>query len=94
MLGKGKKINFGGVLMENTNETRKSREIFTTIGEFVKDNAGKLIGAAALGGGIAADVVRVKRHKAKISNDSGEIVEKEIETLDENGNEIPEETTD
>lgn len=73
------------------NNERQSKELVTNVVNWCKDNAGKLIGAAALGGGIAADVVRVKRHKAKIADNDGNIVEQEIETLDENGNTIPEE---
>ena len=81
--------------MENKNE--KNREIVTATIDWCKANAGKLIGGVALGGGIAADVVRRKKHKAMMADDSGNIVEQEIDTLDdegypldENGNRIEE----
>lgn len=77
-------------MAENNNE-RKTTEIFTRACEFVKDNAGKLIGAVALGGGITADVLRAKKHKAVMGGSDG-LEEREIETLDENGNVIMEET--
>ena len=76
--------------MATENNERKTTEIFTRVGEFVKDNAGKLVGALALGGGITADVVRARKHKAVMGGDAG-LEEREIETLDENGEVIMEE---
>ena len=67
-----------------------NKEIITGIIDGIKQNAGKIAGVAALGTGVAVDVIRARRHKATLGNDDGQVVEADIDTIDDSGTPVPE----
>lgn len=70
---------------QNQNRTTFG-DVCSTIGRFVKENLGLILGGVALGAGAGIDAGRrIKRKNVKIADNDGNIVEAQIDDLGSDG---------